>query len=69
MPSSRSPAAEATRNADVVIAVGARFSDNHTSNWRSGKIYNLDRTKIVHVDVDHNEIGRNMPVEIGIAGD
>ena len=63
------PAAEATRNADVVIAVGARFSDNHTSNWRSGKIYNLDRTKIVHVDVDHNEIGRNMPVEIGIAGD
>jgi acetolactate synthase-1/2/3 large subunit len=63
------PAAEATRNADVVIAVGARFSDNHTSNWRSGKIYNLDRTKIVHVDVEHNEIGRNMPVEIGIAGD
>jgi acetolactate synthase I/II/III large subunit len=63
------PAAEATRNADVVIAVGARFSDNHTSNWRSGKIYNLDRTKIVHVDVDHNEVGRNMPVEIGIAGD
>jgi acetolactate synthase-1/2/3 large subunit len=63
------PAAEATRNADVVIAVGARFSDNHTSNWRSGKIYNLDRTKIVHVDVDYNEVGRNMPVEIGIAGD
>jgi acetolactate synthase-1/2/3 large subunit len=63
------PAAEATRAADVVIAVGARFSDNHTSNWRSGKIYDLERTKIVHVDVDYNEVGRNMPVEVGIAGD
>jgi acetolactate synthase-1/2/3 large subunit len=63
------PAAEATRNADVVLAVGARFSDNHTSNWRSGKIYSLDRTKIVHVDIDVNEVGRNMPVEVGIAGD
>jgi acetolactate synthase-1/2/3 large subunit len=63
------PAAEATRNADVVLAVGARFSDNHTSNWRSGKIYNLATTKIVHVDVDYNEVGRNMPVEVGIAGD
>ena len=27
-------AAAATRNADVILAVGARFSDNHTSNWR-----------------------------------
>lgn len=63
------PAAEATRNADVVLAVGARFSDNHTSNWRSGKIYSLERTKIVHVDIDVNEVGRNFPVEVGIAGD
>ena len=63
------PAAEATRNADVVIAVGARFSDNHTSNWRSGKIYSLDKTKIVQVNLDVNEVGRNMPVEVGIAGD
>lgn len=63
------PASQATRNADVVLAIGARFSDNHTSNWRSGKIYTLDRTKIVHVDVDVNEIGRNFPVEVGIAGD
>lgn len=63
------PAAEATRNADLVLAVGARFSDNHTSNWRQGKVYDLDRTKIVQVDVDLAEVGRNYPVEVGIAGD
>jgi acetolactate synthase-1/2/3 large subunit len=63
------PAAEATRNADLVIAVGARFSDNHTSNWRSGKVYDVARTKIVQVDVDPAEVGRNYPVEVGVAGD
>jgi acetolactate synthase-1/2/3 large subunit len=63
------PAAEVTRNADVVVAVGARFSDNHTSNWRSGKVYTVERTKIVQVDLDVAEVGRNYPVEVGIAGD
>jgi acetolactate synthase-1/2/3 large subunit len=63
------PAAEATRNADLVIAVGARFSDNHTSNWRAGKVYDVAQTKIVQVDLDISEVGRNYPVDVGIAGD
>ncbi len=63
------PAAEASRAADLVIAVGARFSDNHTSNWRAGKIYDPDRTKIVQVDLDIAEVARNYPVEAGIAAD
>jgi acetolactate synthase-1/2/3 large subunit len=62
-------AAEATRNADLVVAVGARFSDNHTSNWRAGKVYDIARTKLVQVDVDVSEVGRNYPVDVGIAGD
>jgi acetolactate synthase-1/2/3 large subunit len=62
-------AAAATRDADVVIAVGARFSDNHTSNWRKGLIYDVSHTKIVHVDVDGQEIGRNFPVAAGIVSD
>jgi acetolactate synthase-1/2/3 large subunit len=63
------PAAEASRAADLVLAVGARFSDNHTSNWRDGKIYDASRTKIVQVDIDLAEVARNYPVEVGIAGD
>jgi acetolactate synthase-1/2/3 large subunit len=63
------PAAEASRAADLVLAVGARFSDNHTSNWRAGKIYDPSATKIVQVDVDIAEVARNYPVEVGIAGD
>ncbi len=62
-------AAKATRDADLVIAVGARFSDNHTSNWRRGLIYDFPRTRLVHVDADSNEIGRNYPVDVGIVAD
>ncbi len=62
-------AARATREADLVIAVGARFSDNHTSNWRKGAIYNVPDTKIIQVNVDSEEIGRNYPVELGLVGD
>ncbi|WP_162606612.1 thiamine pyrophosphate-binding protein [Jiangella asiatica] len=62
-------AARATREADLVIAVGARFSDNHTANWRKGAIYDMDITKVVQVNVDPDEIGRNYPVELGLVGD
>ncbi len=62
-------AARATREADLVIAVGARFSDNHTGNWREGMIYDVPRTKIVQVDVDPAEVGRNYPVEVGLLSD
>lgn len=62
-------AARATREADVVLAVGARFSDNHTSNWRKGAIYDVSQTKIVQVNVDPEEVGRNYPVELGLVSD
>ena len=62
-------AARASREADLVIGVGARFSDNHTANWRQGSIYDLSRTKIVQVDLDYQEVGRNFPVELGLVSD
>jgi acetolactate synthase-1/2/3 large subunit len=62
-------AAEATRAADVVVAIGARFSDNHTSNWRKGKIYDTDTTQIIQADVDPGEISRNYPVAVGAISD
>ena len=62
-------AAEATREADLVIAVGARFSDNHTGNWRKGSIYDVGKTKIVQVDLDPAEVARNYPVEVGLLSD
>jgi acetolactate synthase-1/2/3 large subunit len=62
-------AAMATREADLIVAVGARFSDNHSSNWRKGMIYNFPDTKLIQVDLDPVEVGRNYPVTLGLISD
>jgi acetolactate synthase-1/2/3 large subunit len=51
--------------ADVVLAVGCRFADLSMNHW---KIISPE-TKIIHIDIDPSEIGKNYPVEIGIVGD
>jgi acetolactate synthase-1/2/3 large subunit len=63
------PGTEAARNADVILALGCRFSDIHCSSWVPGYTYNIPPTKLIHVDIDPTEIGRNYPTELGIVGD
>jgi acetolactate synthase-1/2/3 large subunit len=60
---------EATRNADVILALGVRFDDRMSSSWISGYTFSIPPTKLIQVDVDPSEIGRNYPVAIGILGD
>jgi len=63
------PANQAGRHADLVIAIGARFDDRSSSSWMPGYSWNFPHTKLVHVDVDHAEIGRNYPPTLGILAD
>jgi acetolactate synthase-1/2/3 large subunit len=63
------PANEAARTADVLLAIGVRFDDRTSSSWIPGYSFNIPPTRLIHVDVDPGEIGRNYPVEIGITGD
>jgi len=63
------PAVEAARTADAILALGCRFSDIHASSWTPGYTYNIPPTKLIQVDIDPAEIGRNYPVEIGIIAD
>jgi len=63
------PATEAARSADVILAIGARFNDLHTGSWIPGYVYNIPPTRLIQVDIDPEEIGRNYPVEMGIVGD
>jgi acetolactate synthase-1/2/3 large subunit len=63
------PANEAARQADVILALGCRFSDLHTSSWTPGMTYNIPPTRLVQVDIDPQEIGRNYPVAVGVVGD
>ena len=63
------PANQAGRHADLVIAIGARFDDRSASTWLPGYSWNFPQTKLIHVDVDHAEIGRNYPPDLGILAD
>jgi acetolactate synthase-1/2/3 large subunit len=55
----------AITNADIVIAVGARFDDRAT-----GKVDEFaPRARIVHVDIDPTSISKNIKVDIPIVGD
>jgi acetolactate synthase-1/2/3 large subunit len=58
---------KATRNADVILALGTRFDDRSTSSWLPGYTYAIPPTRLIHVHIDPAEIGRNYPAEIGIA--
>ncbi len=60
---------EAARTCDVLLAVGVRFDDRSSSSWIPGYSFNIPPTRLVHVDVDVGEIGRNYPVHLGIVGD
>jgi len=59
----------ATRGADVVLAVGCRFCDAHTSGWRKGVVYNFPETKLIQVNIDQMDIGRNYLADLGIVAD
>ena len=57
---------KAVREADLIIALGTRFADRTTLL----KPKNFARqAKIVHIDIDPAEIGKNVAVDIPIVGD
>ncbi len=58
-----------TRRADVLLAVGTRFADEATSSYRQGVTYAIPPTRLIHLDLDPTEIGKNYPVEVGIVAD
>ena len=56
---------DAVKNADIILSVGARFNDRITSCYKAGE---LDG-KIIQLDVNENEIGRNVLPIKSLVGD
>jgi len=50
--------------ADVVLAIGCRFTQLATGNWTLRLPENL-----IQIDIDETEIGKNYPVKLGITAD
>ncbi len=50
---------------DLLIAIGARFSDRVTGNAKKF----AKKAKIIQIDVDAAEINKNMMISAGVVGD
>ena len=59
--------------ADYVFALGTRFKEADCSSWYPGFTFNIgangNETKVIHIDIEPQEIGRNYPTEIGVVAD
>lgn len=51
--------------ADLVIALGVRFSDRATGN----KARFAQNFKIIHIDIDNAELHKNIPADLAVSGD
>lgn len=60
---------EACRSCDVLLALGVKFDDRQSSSWIPGYTFNIPPTKLIHIEIDPDEMARNYPPEIGILGD
>jgi acetolactate synthase-1/2/3 large subunit len=60
---------KAARTADVILALGTRFDDRATSSWIPGVTFSIPPTRLIHVDIDPQEIGRNYPPTLAVIAD
>jgi len=56
---------QAVQDADIIVAVGMRFSDRDTGTLETF----APRAQIIHVDIDPAEIGKNVRVDVPVVGD
>jgi acetolactate synthase-1/2/3 large subunit len=63
------PANQAGRYADLVLTIGTRFDDRSSSTWHPGYSWNFPKTKLIHVDIDPQELGRNYVPTLGVIAD
>lgn len=56
-------------NADVVVSIGCKFTDWSASSYRKGVSFSFPPAKLIQIDIDPHEIGKNYPAEVGIVAD
>jgi acetolactate synthase-1/2/3 large subunit len=57
------------RTADLIVAVGTRLAEANSSSWDPRFTFAIPPTRLVHIDADEAEIGRNYPTDLGVVAD
>lgn len=60
---------ETCRKADLILAVGTRLAEADLSSWDPRYTFSIPPTRLIHIDIDPSEIGRNFPTELGLVAD
>lgn len=56
-------------SADVLVSIGCKFTDWSSSSYRKGVTFSIPPSRLIQIDVDEQEIGKNYPVAVGIVAD
>jgi acetolactate synthase-1/2/3 large subunit len=57
------------READLILATGTRLAEANSSSWDPRFTFSFPPTRLIHIDIDPAEIGRNFPTESGAVAD
>jgi acetolactate synthase I/II/III large subunit len=57
------------RTADLIVAIGTRLAEANSSSWDPRFTFAIPPTRLIHIDADEAEIGRNYPTELGVVAD
>jgi acetolactate synthase I/II/III large subunit len=60
---------ERCRTADLIVAIGTRLSETNSSSWDRRFTFAIPPTRLIHIDADLAEIGRNYATELGVIAD
>src|SRR4029453_9237460 len=60
---------ELCRKADLIVAIGTRLAEANSSSWDSRFTFSIPPTRLIHIDIDPAEIGRNYHTELGVIAD
>lgn len=56
-------------SADYILGLGTSFKEADCSSWYEEFTFSMPPGRLIHIDIDPSEIGRNYPVEIGAVAD
>ena len=57
------------RTADLIVAIGTRLAEANSSSWEPEFTFEIPPTRLIHIDIDPAEIGRNYQTELGVIAD